>query len=259
MAFTVVGVAAASGIANGIMGAGAARKAASQQAQGIQQGIGFEENILNDTKANFAPYISTGQNALSGLASFFGLGPAGEQGAQRAYQNFTNTPFYQFPLQQGIQARDASAAARGLTLSGGQEKAISNYGQQYASQNFSNYLQGLSQLAGGGMSAAGTLGQIGATMGNSIAQGYQAAGTAQASGTVGSQNALGSALNQLPGLVNALGGGGVPNASGQSGGLLGGLFGSGSSYSSSTPGPLGTGGTMGTGMFTPNAGMGGLY
>lgn len=231
MAIVVGGVAAASGLAQGIMGAGAARKAASQQSQAIQQGIGYQQGIYNDTRGNFAPYIDAGHNALQSVASFFGLGPAGEQGAQRAYQNFTNTPFYQFPLQQGIQARDASAAARGLTLSGGQEKAISNYGQQYASQNFSNYLQGLSQLAGGGMNATSQLGQIGASVGHDVGQGYQAMGTAQASGTVGAQNALNKGLDFIPNIIGSLTGG-LPTSTGGSSspGLLSGIFGQGSSF-----------------------------
>ena len=47
-------------------------------------------------------------------------------------------PGYQFRLQQGQQALDASAAARGTLRGGAQMKALTDYGQQAGSQEYAN-------------------------------------------------------------------------------------------------------------------------
>lgn len=49
-----------------------------------------------------------------------------------------NDPSYQFRLQQGVNALDASAASRGKLLSGAQDKAVTQYGQDLASQEYAN-------------------------------------------------------------------------------------------------------------------------
>jgi len=52
--------------------------------------------------------------------------------------NALNDPSYQFRLQQGVNALDKSAAARGNLLSGAQQKAVQQYGQDMASQEYQN-------------------------------------------------------------------------------------------------------------------------
>ena len=55
-------------------------------------------------------------------------------------------PGYQFGLQQGEQALQQAAAAKGLLRSGGTLKDILNYGQNAATQNYANvFNQNLSQ------------------------------------------------------------------------------------------------------------------
>lgn len=45
-------------------------------------------------------------------------------------------PSYQFRLNEGINALDKSASAKGMLLSGAQQKAVQNYGQDLASQQY---------------------------------------------------------------------------------------------------------------------------
>lgn len=53
--------------------------------------------------------------------------------------NDLNTdPSYQFRLQQGVNALDKSASSRGMLLSGAQQKAVDEYGQNLASQEYAN-------------------------------------------------------------------------------------------------------------------------
>ena len=129
-------------------------------------------------------------------------------------QNIMDSPAYQFRLNQGNQAVQQSAAAKGSLLTGGTLKDMQDYAQGLASTEFGNQwdrdyrlsalnsgisegnagrtLSGLSSLMGQGYGAAGQMG------------GYEdQSGNYAAGGTVGGQ----SALNQgIGGAVNTIGG-----------------------------------------------------
>ena len=137
------------------------------------------------------------------------------------------TPGYQFGLQQGEGAQQASAAARGDLLTGGTQAALNQYGQNYADTNYNNvYNQALQTyntnynawanqqaseynklagMSGVGQTTAGQLnseglqstGQIANTLtntGQQIGQQNTNAAAATASGYVGSANALSSGI-----------------------------------------------------------------
>lgn len=119
--------------------------------------------------------------------------PGGVEGGY----NFMTDPGYEFRTQEGIRALDRSASARGLSLSGGQQKALLRYGQDYASQEYGNVYNRISNIAG--------LGQVGAQgSGNAALQfGQQAGGAAAASGvnsaysTLAQGNAWNTAVNDI--------------------------------------------------------------
>lgn len=52
--------------------------------------------------------------------------------------NFTQDPSYQFRLNEGVKALQHGAAARGTLLTGATAKALQNYGQEAASQEYGN-------------------------------------------------------------------------------------------------------------------------
>lgn len=52
--------------------------------------------------------------------------------------NFQQDPSYQFRLNEGTRALQHGAAARGTLLTGGTQKALQNYGQEAASQEYGN-------------------------------------------------------------------------------------------------------------------------
>lgn len=145
-----------------------------------------------------------------------------------------NDPGFQFRLEQGQKALERSAAARGNLLTGGTAKAIQQYGQDYASNEYQNvynrayneyatrYNQWnqsqadrynrLASLAGVGQTTAGQLGMIGQnTAGNvsnilmgsagQIGNQLNNAAAARASGYVGGANALGGALSGSAGNI----------------------------------------------------------
>jgi len=154
-----------------------------------------------------------------------------------------NDPGYQFRLQQGQKALEASAAARGGLLTGGTAKAINDYAQNSASGEYSNvYNRALqnyqtnyntftndqtnlynrlasmsgqgqvsaNQLSGAGQNFANSSGNI--LMGSAGQQGVdlQNAANARGSGYINQANAYGNMANNLGGamsLFQLLGGG----------------------------------------------------
>lgn len=101
-----------------------------------------------------APAASSGTNALSPQ--------------QQALNSFYDTAYYQFPLQQGLDAVNANYSARGLSQSGAAEKALFNYGRGAASAGMGDYLQILGNQQGLGFGAASAETGIGQGYSNSL-------------------------------------------------------------------------------------------
>ena len=170
-----------------------------------------------------SPYLQQGQQAIGKLADLT-LGGDNFQSYLKARglgggQFSTNNPQYQFLQKQGMQALDRSAAARGMGYSGAQLKALNEYGQGLASQQydkeynranneFTDYYNRLASLSQGGQQAAQSLGGLGSnyssnaanTLGalsshlqNNIGQGANA----RASGYIGKANAIGGGIQQM--------------------------------------------------------------
>lgn len=122
--------------------------------------------------------------------------------------DFTADPGYQFRMSEGLKGVQGSAAARGGLLSGGTLKALTQYGQDTASNEYSNAynrwnndnttrFNRLSTLAGLGQTANNTLASVGQNTANSVASNQLAAGNAQASGYVGTANSISNGLGSL--------------------------------------------------------------
>ena len=169
------GIGAVGSIGSSLIGAHAAGKAGDQQAaaalkaqsvadQNKQQGLDVlgtnttaSNDALNNLSSNltqmFKPYQDTGAISTTGLNSAL----------QNPFQfNIQDDPGYQFRLQQGMKAVQQSAAAGGALGSGGALKALTQYGQGFASNEYQNafnrhqtQLQNLFQGAGLGLQATG--------------------------------------------------------------------------------------------------------
>lgn len=142
--------------------------------------------------------VTGGINAVSGLLGLNqsrkllqqgqNADPFGPYRAQYAQQlqNLTNnpssvtgTPGYQFGMDQGTQAVRRSMAAGGFGGSGNEAIALNKYGQDYASQQYMQQLQMLSQLGGANINP-----QVGASI---TGQGNDLLGRSLASLAYGSQ------------------------------------------------------------------------
>lgn len=117
-------------------------------------------------------------------------------------------PGYDFRLSEGLKGINSSAAARGGALSGGALKALTEYGQGMASQEYGNAYNRynadldrrynrLASLAGVGQTVTQNTAQMGQQVASNIAGNTIGAGNARASGYVGGANAIGGGLSDL--------------------------------------------------------------
>jgi hypothetical protein len=120
--------------------------------------------------------------------------------------DFEADPGYAFRLEQGLKALEGRAAARGGLLSGNTLRGVTDYGQNAASQEYTNAfnryqvnranrLNPLENLMGAARSSTNQLAGAANVLGQTESQNIQNAGQARASGYIGSSNALSSALN----------------------------------------------------------------
>ena len=185
----------------------AGSQAASAQKKSAGQATDAQRQMFNITQENLQPYNKVGQEALgkaNALAGNFNYQPTMAQTSQ--------TPGYQFNLNQGLKATQNAAAARGLGSSGAALKGAANYATGLADstyQNqFNNALQGyqtnfnsLNSLVNTGESAAAGVGTAAQQTGASIGSNLIGAGNAQAGSYMNAGNAFGNAANSVPGAL----------------------------------------------------------
>jgi len=86
--------------------------------------------MLEGSNAQLSPYMTAGAEGVNALRERTLAGPG----------EFTESPGYQFRLNEGVNALDRSASSRGLLRSGAQDRAVTRYGQDYASNEYQNFL-----------------------------------------------------------------------------------------------------------------------
>lgn len=198
-----------------------AQVAGANAATALQQkALDQQWNMYQQNRADLAPFRSYEQaqlnrstRNLNTLENLIKAGPG----------NFQASPGYQFSFDQGVQARDRSAAARGRLNSGAQDKALTRYGQGMANQEYDNFLNRYYQsltpyqsLTGTSQTATNTGIQAGQNMSNSLTGIYNkmagnqiSAGDARASGYIGQANAQTGTGNDLARIAGGIDWGGI--------------------------------------------------
>jgi hypothetical protein len=108
--------------------------------QNLDKILAQQKQIFDLQRQDQAPWMQAGQTALAKLTDI--MGKAAPEQKQFSYQEMgdvTQTPGYQFGMNQGIQAIDRSAAARGGLLSGATLKAANRYGTDYATTKYRDF------------------------------------------------------------------------------------------------------------------------
>jgi hypothetical protein len=204
----------------------------------INQGTGA---LQTNYAAALAPYTALGSTASAGttaLANALGLG--GASGNASTLSTLENTPGYQFSLQQGEQAVDRGAAAKGMLTSGNTTAAEDQYAQGLAQQTYNSYVSQLQPYLGVAENAAAGTAGVDTGLGTAVnandqslanlAYNTQAGiGNANASADLAEQNAVNSFLSgatslgtKLLGYGASTGFGGLTSPNPVGGAILGG-------------------------------------
>ena len=173
----IAGVAAVAGAGAGLIGASKNSKAikqstAAQQASEAQQ-IAYQREARAQNTAALSPFMARGNVAGETINAALGLGgnvpgqtvgPAGQNpatSAMAAYELFKSSTGYQTRLDEGYSALNAGYAGRGVLQSGAAVKSALRYGQEFASNEFGNWLGALGNQQGVGFAGASALAGVG--------------------------------------------------------------------------------------------------
>jgi hypothetical protein len=232
----------AGGVASAAIGSSAAGHAADTQAaaidrsaqlqkQAADESLAFQKQEYADQQKNLAPWLKAGTSAIDTLSGDLQNGGypdwTGHFTAPTAATE-QNDPGYAFRLAEGNKAIERAKSASGDLLSGGTAKALTRYGEDYATSayndvynramqqyklgydefqaNNTNKFNRYASIAGVGQQTATTLGQEGqaaatnvsntlTTSASNIGNDYQNAAAARASGYINSANAYGGAIS----------------------------------------------------------------
>jgi hypothetical protein len=209
VATAIVGAAVVGGVVasnNAKKSASATRYAADTQAAAAEEASSSQWEMFQQSRADQLPWLQTGARSLSALEKKITAGPG----------KFTEDPGYQFRLAEGNKQIGRTASATGGIASGSTLKALTRYGQDYASNEYDKWLQRYYQsltpyqsLANVGQTTASGIGKEGLYTGAQIGQNTIAAGNARASGylgqAAGSINQTNAWTGAAQGGLNALG------------------------------------------------------
>ena len=184
---------------------------ADTAAESAQKAIDAQMAMYNQTREDQMPWLQAGKRALATLEKMTYAGPG----------EFKESPGYQFRLDQGNKNVLGAASATGALDSGRTRKALMEYGQNYASNEYGNFLNQYYQsltpfqaIAGAGLTSAQTIGQAGTQAGMGMAGTYNAlarnqlsnagqlAGTYTNEGNALAQNYMGAAGATASGYQN---------------------------------------------------------
>lgn len=190
-------------VAGGLIAADAAGDAADAQVDASREANETLWRMFEQSREDLEPWRQAGIGALGGLTA--GMAEGGE--FTQPF-NFEADQGYQFRLDEGRNTLENSAAARGGLLSGNTLKALTQYGQDFASGEYSNAynrwnndmtnrFNRLSSLAGTGQTATTNVAQLGQNTAGQVGANQIGAGNANAAGSVGRANAINSTLGNL--------------------------------------------------------------
>jgi hypothetical protein len=200
-------------IGSALIGKKSSKSAAQAQVESADRAAELQREMFNRQVELQEPFRQAGLTAQERYMQLMGLGgdktspEFGKYTRDFGTQDFQQDPGYAFRMSEGLKALDRQAAARGGLISGAALKGAQRYGQEAASQEYTNafnryqmnranQLQPLQSLMGTSQTAANTLGQAAQGYAQGAGEAYMGAGNARASGYMGGANALAGAINQ---------------------------------------------------------------
>jgi len=167
--------------------AAAAQKAAQQQVDAanlMQQTYAKQQEQI---RTDLAPWRQAGAAAMTDYQNAVKAGPG----------EYTQSPGYQARLDEGQKAITNRASQHGNVLSGATMKAAARFGQDYATQDYDNFLnryykslEPKRDIAQIGQASAAQVGAQGLQTANLMGQSQQYSGESAAGGTMNSANIM---------------------------------------------------------------------
>jgi len=133
----------------------------------LDQSIDYQNSAYETASSALSPYASGGTAATSQINALLGL-TGSTEAQQAAFDTYKDSTGYQSRLQEGYDAVNSNYAANGLLQSGAAQKALTEYGQNFASNEFSNYMGYLTGQQNTGLSASSSLANLSTNYGNAL-------------------------------------------------------------------------------------------
>lgn len=192
-----------------------ADKGADAQVDAANGASQVQWDMYNQTRQDNMPWLKAGKGGLNALMALQGFTQDGNgqwsqspNGSSLAQMQMQMDPGYKFRLAQGMDSVQNSAAARGGLLSGNTLKALTEYSQNTASNEYMNAFNRLAGISGTGQAQANSLGTFGANTATNVGNNMLNAGQARASGYAGRSNAVNGMIdNSMQAVGMILGGG----------------------------------------------------
>ena len=190
--------------------ANAQKKAAQGQANAIAKTGDLVYDQWKETEARLAPYSDAGKPALEKQQAL--SGSLGAEKQKAAYDDYVESPGVAWARERGLKGLNQNAAAQGDYRSGNLDKALIDYSQGSALQDFNNYFNRLGSVAGTGLAATQAMAGVGSNAASTQAQIQQNAAEVTAQGKMAETQSYVSGLSSLAGVAGSYYGGGSTNA-----------------------------------------------
>lgn len=212
-------ISAGASLIGGAMSSKSASKAADTQSDAARYAADLQYKQWQEQQKLQAPFREAGLTSQNKLLDYLGLSANkaapgyGTLMRDFSMKDFQQDPGYAFRMSEGLRALDRSAAARGGLLSGATLRGAQRFGQDLASQEYTNafnryqvnrgnILNPLQSLLGSGQSATNVLATAGQNYANQAGEAAYQGANARASGYIGSANAWSNALGGAANAVN---------------------------------------------------------
>jgi len=164
-----------------LIGAYGANQAADAESDALQRAIDEQRRQYDQNRQDLMPWMTAGQGALGNL--------------QNPQDSFAASPGYEWARNEGQRDIGNSFAARGGAASGNALRALTDYNTGLAQQDYNNWWNQQSNLAGLGQTATTNVGQFGQNAAGNIGNAMANQGVSRSSGIANRYGAIGQGLN----------------------------------------------------------------
>lgn len=170
-------------IASGLIGSKSAKSAASASAAATDAAIAEQRAARQQARSDLTPFRETGVDAVNFLKKIF------LDGGTLDPNLITKSPGFQFRKSEGEKALNNAQIARGNLLSGRGIKEALRFNQDFASNEFGNFINRIFGLSEQGRGAASASAGVSTGSGNAIASLLANQGNTEANAILNASNA----------------------------------------------------------------------